>query len=38
MNSVRDPTYEGPPNEYVNIWKFGNDDIYQFVVGVAISK
>jgi len=38
MNRMLNPTYEGPPNEYVNIWKFGNDDIYQFVVGVAISK
>lgn len=31
------PNYEGPPNENINIWAFGESN-YLFVEGVAISR
>jgi hypothetical protein len=30
--------YQGPPNEYVNIWKMSNGDVYTFVRGIAITQ
>jgi len=38
MDQALVPNYEGPPNENINIWRFGQGDSFFFVRGVALDK
>jgi len=38
MDQALVPNYEGPLNEHINIWRFGQGDSFLFVRGIAIDK